>query len=69
MKTLCRWKVDIWGFPTVCHMTHFEYQKVFKIAFENRVKKLCAGANFHMADKIATWQLQYPRVLTLRSAA
>jgi hypothetical protein len=50
-------------------MTHFEYQKASKIALENWVKKLCASANCHMADKIATWQLQYRRGMTLRGAA
>jgi hypothetical protein len=50
-------------------MTHFEYRKASKIAFENRVKKLCGHVNFHVADKIATWQLQYPPVLTPRGAA
>jgi hypothetical protein len=40
MQTYFSWKVDIWGFPTICCMTHFEFQKASKIAFENRVKKL-----------------------------
>jgi hypothetical protein len=35
-------------------MTHFEYRKASKIAFENQVKKLCARVNFQVADKIAT---------------
>uniref|UniRef100_A0A2N9FNW3 Uncharacterized protein n=1 Tax=Fagus sylvatica TaxID=28930 RepID=A0A2N9FNW3_FAGSY len=43
VQTLYHWKVDIWGFPTVCCMTHFEYWKASKIALENRVRKLCAA--------------------------
>jgi hypothetical protein len=53
MQTYFLWKVDIWGFPTICCMTHFEYQKASKIAFENRVKKLCARANFHANRHVA----------------
>jgi hypothetical protein len=53
MKTYFFWKVDIWGFPTICCMTHFEYQKASKIAFENRVKKLCVRANFHANRHVA----------------
>jgi hypothetical protein len=34
-KNLYLWKLDIWGFPTICCMTYFEYWKASKIAFEN----------------------------------
>ena len=34
-------------------MTHFEYQKASKIAFENQVKKLCARVNFHANRHVA----------------
>jgi hypothetical protein len=54
MQTYFSWKVDIWGFPTICCMTHFEYQKASKIALENRVKKLGARANFHANRHVAS---------------
>ena len=53
MQTYFLCKVDIWGFPTISCMTHFEYQKASKIAFENQVKKLWARANFHANHHVA----------------
>jgi hypothetical protein len=54
MQTYFSWKVDIWGFPTICCMTHFEYQKASKIAFENRVKKLRAARDDHARRMMIT---------------
>uniref|UniRef100_A0A2N9GP85 Uncharacterized protein n=1 Tax=Fagus sylvatica TaxID=28930 RepID=A0A2N9GP85_FAGSY len=38
-QTLYRWKEDVESFPTICRMTHFEFQKTSKTAPENRIKK------------------------------
>uniref|UniRef100_A0A2N9G9I9 Uncharacterized protein n=1 Tax=Fagus sylvatica TaxID=28930 RepID=A0A2N9G9I9_FAGSY len=39
VQTLYRWKEDVESFPTICRMTHFEFQKTSKTAPENRIKK------------------------------
>uniref|UniRef100_A0A2N9G6C7 Uncharacterized protein n=1 Tax=Fagus sylvatica TaxID=28930 RepID=A0A2N9G6C7_FAGSY len=75
VQTLYRWKVDIWGFPTICRMTHFEFQKTSKTAPENRIKKDTRTENrggfeelLAWKDKTATWQYHNSRRTVMRRA-
>ncbi len=61
MKTLYRWKVDIWGFPTICCMTHFEYQKASKITSKNQVRKWYTCENRGRFGGGAAWRIRLPR--------
>uniref|UniRef100_A0A2N9F9E8 Uncharacterized protein n=1 Tax=Fagus sylvatica TaxID=28930 RepID=A0A2N9F9E8_FAGSY len=60
-QTLYFWKVDIESFPTICCMTHFEYQKTPKTSLENQIRKGYAHKNREGFGGGAAWQIRSPR--------
>ena len=61
VQTLYRWKIDVESFSTICCMTHFEYRKTSKTAFENRVRKRYARENQEEFGRGLAWWIRLPR--------
>jgi hypothetical protein len=75
VQNLYHWKVDVESFLTIYCLTHFEFQKTFKTALENRVKKGYVrenrgrfGGGLAWKDKSSTWQLHGSRGIITRRA-
>uniref|UniRef100_A0A2N9FDK1 Integrase catalytic domain-containing protein n=1 Tax=Fagus sylvatica TaxID=28930 RepID=A0A2N9FDK1_FAGSY len=74
-QTLYRWKEDVESFPTICRMTHFEFQEDLQNCPRKSDKKGYAHGNrggfeglLAWKDKTATWQYHNSRRTVMRRA-